>query len=126
MTSEAGLLPDYPTDTRSRLIPDYPATIRSRASPGQSGLHPKLGYHSLPRLRKTFLQKPKRIYNDIWKDIWKVLLSTHKLLRLTHMIYSKHALYISPLHTVGLPPMKSENKLTFPTPTQTAPPSRGE
>ena len=34
------------------------------------------------------------------------------------MIYSEHALYFSHLHTVGLPPMKSENKLTFPTPTR--------
>ena len=42
-------------------------------------------------------------------------LSTHKPLSLTHRIYSEHALYISPQHTVGLPPMKSENKLTFPT-----------
>ena len=39
-------------------------------------------------------------------------LFTHKLLSLTHMKYSEHALYISPLHTVGLPPMKPENKLT--------------
>ena len=31
------------------------------------------------------------------------------------MIYSEHALYISPLPNVGLPPIASENKLTFPT-----------
>ena len=45
---------------------------------------------------------------------------------LTHVIYNEHALYIYLLHNVGLPPMKSENKLTFPTPTGAAPPSRRE
>ena len=42
--------------------------------------------------------------------MYRHALSTHKLLILTHRIYSEHALYISPLNTVGLPPMKSENK----------------
>ena len=38
LTSEVGLFPDYPTDIRSRAIP------------------------SLPRLRKAFLRRQKRIY----------------------------------------------------------------
>ena len=59
-----GLFGHYPKPGYSRtvrplyeagLLPDYPNDPRSRATSGLSGYSPKSGFPSLPRLRKAFL-----------------------------------------------------------------------
>ena len=111
MISEAGLLPGYPNDIRSRATPGlsdwypkpgcsptiwqlsevgllsgYPAYMRSRAITPETVL-------GLSTKAKTY------VYNDYKYDTWNDKLSLHTNSS-THMIYSEHALYISPLHEI--------------------------
>ena len=78
MTPEAGLLPDYPTDTRSRAVPrlsgEYPKSGFSLAIQ----LISEVGLSLTPETVQGLSTKAKTyLYNDYRYDIWKDKLSPH-------------------------------------------------
>ena len=138
--SEAGYSRTIRSPAEAWLLPDYPTDIRSRAIPGLSGEYPKSGFsRTIWQLSEGGLlpDYPTTIRSRATTHSWDCARPFYEgknvyILKITNMREGKICSFltqtseintydtqctrfISPLHNVGPSSMKSENKLTFPT-----------